>query len=79
MIDFNAEQARKIVRNVNCTELIDILDKIKSAAEEGGNDLHVDIPLKSKTISDLVIRGFKVSSLPSIATQKDGLYYVIKW
>lgn len=77
--DFNADKAREILETIQTDELEKILLDIKSKAEEGESVLHIYTSLKSKTKEELVNRGFKVIDQPSIAMQRDGLYYSICW
>lgn len=79
MNDFDAKQARKIVDELFTNELHNILIDIKTNAEKGETVLHIYKPLKGKTVDDLANRGFKIIVAPSIATQKDNLYYSINW
>lgn len=79
MKDFNAQQAKQIVDSLYTDELQDILVEIKYRAARGETVLHIYKPMKGKTVDELRNRGFKVKDLPSIAIQKDGLYYSISW
>ena len=79
MKDFNAEQAKQIVDSLHIDELHNILVDIKSKAEQGETVLHIYKSIKEKTKQVLIEKGFKVVDQPSIAIQKDGLYYSIYW
>jgi len=79
MENFNAEQARQIVDSLHIDELHNILVDIKSKAEQGETVLHIYKSIKVKTRQVLTEKGFRVVDRPSIAIQKDGLYYSIYW
>jgi cupin superfamily acireductone dioxygenase involved in methionine salvage len=79
MENFNAEQAKQIVNSLHTDELHNILVDIKSKAEQGETVLHIYKSIKAKTKQVLTEKGFKVIDQPSIAIQKDGLYYSIYW
>jgi hypothetical protein len=79
MENFNADSARKIVSSIQNDELHGILVDIKSRAEAGETDLHVYKSLRVATKNELVVRGFDVHNQPSIAIQKENLYYTISW
>ena len=77
--NFNAEQARKLAESKANTELNDVLLEIKDEAVSGKYLLHISKSLREGTISALKSKGFKVTAAPSIATQKENLYYTIEW
>jgi len=79
MNDFDAKQARDIVDSLENNELNAVLIDIKSEAEKGQTVLHIYKPLKSKTVTALRDKAFKITELPSGAIQRDGLYYSIRW
>ena len=79
MENFNADQARKIVDSLSDNELHDILVDIKLKAEHGKSVLHIYKPIKNNTVDRLKQKGFEVINAPSIAIQKDSLYYSIYW
>ena len=79
MNDFNAHQARQIVGSLHTDELHNILVDIRTEAQEGKNVLCIYKPLKTQTLNALRSRGFNVILQPSIAIQKDNLYYSITW
>lgn len=78
---FNAESARNLVKlnNGDSEEVKTILNKIKSVAENGSNNLHVQGLLNPTILEVLNSKGFKVIKHPSLAQQKDSLYYTISW
>ena len=79
MKDFNAQQAKQIVDSLYTDELHNILVDIKAKAEHGETVLHIYKKIKGKTVDALRNKGFKVTNQPSIAIQRDGLYYSIYW
>ena len=79
MKDFNAQQAKEIVVSLYTDELHNILVGIKFKAEQGETVLHIYNPIKGNTVDALRDKGFKVIHKPSIAIQRDGLYYSIYW
>lgn len=79
MENFNAEQAKQIVDSLHTDELHNILVDIKNKAEQGETVLHIYKSIKAKTKQVLSEKGFRVVDQPSIAIQKDGLYYSIYW
>ena len=79
MKDFNAQQAKQIVDSLYSDELHNILVDIKVKAEHGETVLHIYKPIKGKTVNALRDKGFKVIIYPSIAIQRDELYYSIYW
>lgn len=79
ILDFNANDARNIIETNDNSELETILINIKKRAEGDKTSLHIYSSLKLKTLSELEKRGFKIYNHPSIAIQKDGLYYTINW
>ena len=79
MKDFNAQQAKQTVDSLYIDELHNILVNIKSKSEQGETVLHIYKSIKGKTLDALRDKGFKVIDQPSIAIQKDGLYYSIYW
>ena len=79
MEDFNAEKAKQIVDSLYIDELHNILIRIKNKAEQGETVLHIYKSIKSTTKQVLLEKGFRVISQPSIAIQKDSLYYSIYW
>lgn len=79
MKNFNAEQARQIVDSTHIDELHNILVEIKNKAEQGETVLHIYKDIKSKTKQILIEKGFRVVEQPSIAIQRDELYYSIYW
>lgn len=79
MENFNAEKARQIVDSLDTDELHNILVDIKSKAEQGETVLHIYKSIKPKTKQLLTEKGFRVVDHPSLAIQKDGLYYSVYW
>lgn len=80
MKDFNAKQAKQITDSQYTEQLYDILAQIKYRAEEGKSVLHIySGHVRDKTKKELTDRGFRVVDHPSIAQQKDNLYYSIYW
>jgi hypothetical protein len=79
MKDFNAQQAKQIVDSLYTDELHNILVDIKAKAEQGETVLHIYKPIKGRTVDALRDKGFNVTSHPSIAIQRDDLYYSIYW
>lgn len=79
MKHFNAQQAKQIVDSLYTDELHNILVDIKAKSEQGETVLHIYKPIKGKTVEALRDKGFKVTDQPSIAIQKEGLYYSIYW
>lgn len=79
MKDFNAQEAKKIVESLYSDELHNTLTDIKFKVEKGETVLHVYKPLQRKTIDVLREKGFNVATSPSIAIQRDNLYYTITW
>ena len=79
MENFNAEQAKQIVDSLYKDELHNILVEIKNKAEQGETVLHIYKSIKPKTRQVLREKGFEVLDQPSIAFQRDGVYYSIYW
>jgi hypothetical protein len=79
MEDFNAESARNIIKSIKNDELHNVLSDIKYRAEQAETVLHVYKNLHQLTLDKLHEKGFKVVSQPSIAIQRDSLYYSIYW
>lgn len=81
IIDFDADIARELSRKyVDVEELNEILIEIKKHIKLDKKGCYVVCkPLKSGTINKLTKKGFKVKPAPSIATQKDNVYYFINW
>lgn len=79
MEKFNAQQAKQIVDSLHTDELHKILVDIKSKAEQGETVLHIYNSIKPKTKQALIEKGFRVVDQPSMAIQKDGLYYSVYW
>jgi len=79
MENFNAEQAKQIVDSTHIDELHNILVEIKNKAEQGETVLHIYKEIKAKTRQILTEKGFRVVEQPSIAIQRDELYYSIYW
>lgn len=79
MDDFSAHDARTLMKKVDEKELGLIITDIKIQAKFDKSELHINKTLYNSTIAELRIRGFTVINAPSIATQKDGLYYIISW
>jgi len=77
--NFNAEQARNIVRTKKKVDLKPILEKIRIIAESGRSQITISVSLNSLAKQELERRGFAVEDLPSIAIQKDGDYHCIHW
>lgn len=79
MENFDANEAVKLVNEVGKDELQAILVDIKMNAEKGETVLHIYRHLRKQTTDELTKRGFDIVHQPSIAIQKDGLYYSIYW
>ncbi len=79
MENFNAQQAKQIVDSLYTDKLHNILVDIKNKAEKGESVLHIYNPIKGKTVDILRDKGFKVIDQPSIAIQRESLYYSIYW
>lgn len=79
MTDFNAKKAKLIVDGLHIDELHTVLADIKSEAEKGKTVLHIYISLNDITREELIKKGFRVISQPSICIQMDGLYYSVYW
>lgn len=77
--DFNADSARQLVGNIQSDELHNLLADIKLKATAGKNELHINNSLRTETKAELIKRGFEIYNHSSIAIQKEGLYYTIKW
>jgi hypothetical protein len=79
MENFNAEQAKQIADSLYVNELHNILVEIKKKAEQGETVLYLYKTIKAKTKQVLREKGFEVVDEPSIAIQREGLYYSIRW
>ena len=83
--NFTAVSARELVDSLNEEELYEILGKIRIEAQSKKSVLHVYKSLSKATITELGNRGFRVDSgfrvvdQPSIAVEKENLYYSINW
>lgn len=77
MNDFNAQQAKQIVKSLCTNEIDNILADIKAKAQKGETVLHIYKPIKGHTVQDLKERGFNIMQLP--LSQRDDLYYSIYW
>jgi hypothetical protein len=79
MQNYNAPPAKRLVSDTANDEIHSILVDIRSKAENGETVLHIYEPLKKQTKDELIKRGFRLVDQPSIAVQKDNLYYSIYW
>lgn len=79
MEEFNAQQAKHIVDSLCNDELHNILVDIKAKAQQGETVLHINKPIKRKTVDTLRNKGFKVTEHSSFAIQREDLYYSIYW
>ena len=76
---FDAATAAEMAESVFKPEFEKVITDIKIKAELGDRKLHIYNPLKEKTMKELELLGFKIAQMPSIAVQRDGLYYTITW
>jgi hypothetical protein len=80
MENFTAKEARKISLQSDGTELNEVIERIKNAANKGQTEIHIyNSGLKPGTINSLTSKGFSVKSMPSIVIQRDDLYHTITW
>ena len=79
MNNFDAQQAKRIVKSKQTGELEKILVDIKKNAENGDSVLHIYSPISEDTINALKQKGFRVLNHSFISIQKDDLYYSIYW
>ena len=74
-----AAEAKQIANDVPDTSLEKVLVQIKIEAVKGKTELHLYEPLTNRAIETLKALGYNLPVMPSIATQKDGLYHSIYW
>lgn len=75
-----ATEAYKIATTKGYKEELELcLNIIKEEANDGKLKVGVYKPLKGRTIKELMDLGYRVEDQPSIAQQKDNLYYMIYW
>jgi hypothetical protein len=79
LLNYDAKTASADANRVDESELIEVLTNIQKEALQGKTELWVYKPLKHNTKMMLEAKGFWVETQPGIATQRDGIYYQIKW
>lgn len=79
MSEFNAAQAKELVRKTKEGNINEIIAVIRHHAEKGDTKVHWYKSISGECIVLLEKRGFKVIHHGSIAVQKDGLYHTISW
>lgn len=79
ILNYDAKTASADAKRVDESELIEVLTDIQKEALEGNTSLWVYKPLKHTTKVALENKGFWIEAQPGIATQRDGLFYQIKW
>ena len=75
----NAKEARKIADETYSGEYTNILDEIKKESKLGNYKCYIYNHLSGMTIDKLTGLGYTIENSPSIAIQRDGLYYIITW
>ena len=78
ILEFDALAARKRFASSTSEKLSEILQKIYDISKEEQR-LHIYEFLHHDVVEALETKGFEVIRHPSIAAQKDSLYYTIKW
>jgi hypothetical protein len=79
ILNYDAKTASADAKREDESELIEILTDIQKEALEGKTNLWVYKPLKQTTKVALENKGFWVEPQHSMTTQRDGIYYQIKW
>jgi len=79
ILNYDAKTASADAKRVDEPELIEVLTNIQKEALEGNTSLWVYKPLKHTTKIVLESKGFWIEPQPGIVTQRDGLFYQIKW
>lgn len=79
MEKFTAQEARALAQKKYESTLQSLLDDIRVKASEGEFALHIYKPVDKIVLTALEKRGFEVSNHPSIAMQRENLYYTISW
>lgn len=74
-----AREARVLVKNTYSNELEEVLQQIERFAKKGETKLHIHKSLNKQTLFKLKELGYDIPPIPSIATQKDGIYHTIQW
>lgn len=74
-----AKEAKEMVKDTLNDDLEPIMKQIEEAAKSGEKKLHIYKPLSGQVLDTLKELGYTIPSLPSICTQKDGLYHSIYW
>lgn len=77
--NYTAFEALSESQKVDEDQLLEVLKDIQKEAQKRNRCLWVYKPLDKSTIDELENRYFKVIAQPGIATQRDGVYYQIKW
>jgi hypothetical protein len=75
----NAKEARIITNNTSDQDLDAVYKSIKREATKGNNNLHWYKSLNKIQLDKLLELGYDIFHHPSMAIQKDSLYYTIKW
>lgn len=74
-----ASYARELAEKSVNTSIEPLYKAIKEKAMEGKRELHVYYHLDVSILNILRTNGYEIYDHPSIAVQKDGLYYTISW
>ena len=75
----SAKEAKEMVESTLNNDLEPIMIDIEKEAKAGKKVLHIYKPLSSQVLKTLTELGYDIPPLPSICTQKDGLYHSIHW
>lgn len=75
----SAKEAKEMVESTLNNDLEPIMAQIEVAAKSGKKVLHVYNPLSKQVLDTLKDLGYDIPPMPSICSQKDGLYHSIHW
>lgn len=75
----SAKEAEEMVESTLNNDLEPIMAKIEVAAKTGKKVLHIYNPLSKQVLDTLKDLGYDIPPMPSICSQKDGLYHSIHW
>jgi len=76
---FDAKAARELTDGKSVVEINKQLEEIKIAAASGESHLFLMYHIGVPTVNALMLKGFQVEQMDSLAIQKDGLYFKISW
>jgi len=75
----SAKEAKEMAEKILNPELEQIMAHIEIVAQSGKKVLHIYNPLSKQVLDTLKDLGYDIPPIPSICSQKDGLYHSIHW